>query len=291
MAHVRQKRGFQPHIRLCGRHRLPQRRLGPFVFRDVTDDANGRMLLVQRDHRQRQLDRELGAVLPLGGELRDFTNHRAGAGLPELREPLCGGFAETLRHDQRMESAADRLSLGVTEEPLGRPVPKKDLIISVEHDNGVQGGVRERPEFLIALLQSLFHLLTVCDVAGYSKGANNLPMGIPQRHLCRRDPGVRATLPGLSLFLVNHRPAGLHDALLILKRLACVLVGEQVEIRLPHHGGGLHPMAAAFGPADRDESRVAVFEIYVVRDALHQRAQKRPLLLQDLRGMLCCHVH
>ena len=186
---------------------------------------------------------------------------------------------------------AQSLGCRVTKHLLGRLVPRDNRGRLVDGQDRVAGGFHHCAEPLLAVPLGLFRPLAGGDVAGDAEGADDPALRIAQRHLGRRDPGVRAIRPGLPLLQVNHRLAGLHDALFILERLQGVLVGEQIEIGLPHHGGDRPAIAAGFGRADRDEARLAVLEIDVVRQALHQRAEEKMFLYQDLPVRLGLHVH
>ena len=128
------------------------------------------------------------------------------------------------------------------------------------------------------------------DVPGDAEGADDAAVLVAERHLGRRDPGDLAAAPGLLLLLADHGLLGLHDGPLVVPRLAGVLLGEEVEIRLAHHLGRVaQAEPVGQGLVDADEAALGILEVDRVRDGVHERVEQVTFLADRLLRLLALH--
>jgi len=88
--------------------------------------------------------------------------------------------------------------------------------------------------------------------------------------------GIR---PGIPLRLVDQRNTSLHDALLILKRLASGFFGKEIKVRVANYVGGpfeAEPLGAGF--VDHDHAPISIHDVYVVLDIPHQHYHQNGLV-------------
>ena len=112
--------------------------LDALAFGDVPDERGEHGLAVALDARDRQLDRELPALLVHAGELHAAAQDRGPARLevPGERRPV--PLAQVLRDDQLGDVASERLLARVAERPLRGRVELPDDPPAVDDDHGVQ---------------------------------------------------------------------------------------------------------------------------------------------------------
>ena len=122
-----------------------QRLLGRAALGDVAHVAAEQRRAGQVGARDRQLDRELGAVLAHPGQLdRVVDQLRAARSRCSGAAPLRCGVAQCRRDDQRRQLAADHLRGRVAERPLGRLVDLDDVAAVIHRHDAVEGGVEDR---------------------------------------------------------------------------------------------------------------------------------------------------
>ena len=107
-------------------------------------------------HRERELERELAAVLAQADDLDGLADQARG-GHAALGDALDAGVvhrAEALGHEDR-ERLADDLVLDVAEHQLGAAVPGDDVAVLVGGDDRVGGGLGDRAEAVLGLAQGV----------------------------------------------------------------------------------------------------------------------------------------
>ena len=133
--------------------------LGLLALGDVADDAAEEALAGVLPHRERELERELAAVLAQADDLDGLTEQARG-GEAALGDALDAGVvhrAEALGHQDRQREAVD-LVLDVAEHQLGAAVPGDDVAVLVGGDDRVGGGLGDRAEAALGLAQGLGEL-------------------------------------------------------------------------------------------------------------------------------------
>ena len=126
--------------------------LGLHPLADVADDARVVALIVEEPRRQRELDRELRAILSERRELDGRADH---VGLATAAHAMDGGamqVAEPLGDDE-LELAPDRLGLGVPEEDGGGTVPAADDALGIRGDDRVGRRLHDGTELRLRLAQ------------------------------------------------------------------------------------------------------------------------------------------
>ena len=134
--------------------------LGLLALGDVADDAAEEARAGGLPHRERELERELAAVLAQADDLDGLADQARG-GHAALGDALDAGVvhrAEALGHQDR-ERLADDLVLDVAEHQLGAAVPGDDVAVLVGGDDRVVGGLGDRAEAALGLAQRVGELL------------------------------------------------------------------------------------------------------------------------------------
>ena len=160
----RHRRGDAPQRGLLVRQPT-QRLLGGAALGDVADVAAEQRRTGQVGARDRQLDRELAAVLAHPRELDRMSGHAPVPGLDVAREPVAMGGAQRRRHDQRRQLAADHLRRRVPERPLRRLVDLDDVAAVVHRHDAVERGVEDRALARVALQHRLLRAAALDELA------------------------------------------------------------------------------------------------------------------------------
>ena len=96
--------------------------------------------------------------------------------------------------------------------------------------------------------------------------------------------------PGLLLLLADQRLPRLDDRPLVGRRLARMLLREDVEVRLAHRLGRVGQSGPpGHGSIDADEATLDVLEVDRVRHRVHDRGEQVTLLEDGLLGLLPLH--
>jgi hypothetical protein len=153
VAHIRQEFGLGHVGRLgahVGRH---QRLLALAALRDVADEGAEFVVFAigQLHPRDRQLDREFGAVAAQRIGLDAAVQHPADAAALEARQAVAVGGAVALGHDALVEVEAQHLVARPAEDLLGLRVPADDAALAVHPHHGVEGGVDDRLQLFLAV--------------------------------------------------------------------------------------------------------------------------------------------
>jgi hypothetical protein len=113
--------------------------VGSYALGDVPEVTGEGRRARERDPRDRQLDRELGAVAAHAAQLEPTVEDHAVFGLEEPRQPPPVGIAKGGRHDQLSHLAADGFVRAVAERRLGSVVPADHATVRVHRHDRVEG--------------------------------------------------------------------------------------------------------------------------------------------------------
>jgi len=173
------------------------------------------------------------------------------------------------------------LGIGPVDLPRGL-IQVRPPAFGVRPEHQVARRLHERAVFRFGLPQRLLGALAVGDVPGDAERADGLASVVVQRRLGGRNPGVGTIGPGLPFFL-GHRPPRPNDQLLILVGLPRMLRRKEVSVCLAHRLSRVtQTEQLREGFVDSDEAAVAIFEVDMVRDVIHEGLHQRPLLGQRL---------
>ena len=286
--------------------RVAQHVLGALVARarqrDADADAGEHLVAAHDDRRGQLLVDPLGHAGGVGLGVDGVEQHgelvaaqarqrvaRPQAALEPARGPDQQLVAGLVAHAVIDRLEAIEIEVEQREQRIAQGAPRavKQVLQAIEE----QRAVRQRRQRIVERppLKLLLRLLALADVARDAERADDVPLAIAQRQLRRRHPALVAVWPRLLLLDVDQRFTGADDLLLVAQRLRRVLVGEEVEVRAADRQRRIRDAEALRRIAvDAREAALAVLEVDVVGDVVHQRLEQEDLVLQlrNLQGRL-----
>ena len=118
-----------------------------------------RMVAARLDGGDRQLDRELASVGAARGQLEPLSQEPRLGALDDAPQRVSVGVAKSLGDDQRGHLLPQDVLAPVAEEALGGGVELHDVAVSVDRDDGVEGGLEDRGLDRLAFACGLLGLL------------------------------------------------------------------------------------------------------------------------------------
>jgi len=125
---------------------------------NVANDAAEKDGDIGFPHGQRQLDRELAAVLAQALQLDQTTDKAGLTGVLHAGEPSLVSDAIPLRHQHGQGLPADFV-IGIPEQAGGGLIPGENMTVVVRQHDGVGGGLDQRSKSCFAFAQRVFGVL------------------------------------------------------------------------------------------------------------------------------------
>jgi hypothetical protein len=154
--------------------------VGLLALGDVADDTGEHHPVGRLPHADGQLDRELAAVGPQGGQLHDLAGQLGLAGVADAGDACLVQLPQPLGDDHGQGLAEDLLG-APAEHLLGAAVPGAQQPVAAGRDDGVLGRGGDLAEALLGLAQRLVGLLALdqgAELAGDPGDAFEAP-GLP----------------------------------------------------------------------------------------------------------------
>ncbi len=159
---------------------------------------------------------------------------------------------------------------------------QQDEVFQHGFDRRVDGDVLQNPRLAVA--QDV-GAPALGNVARDADQADDLVLVVAQRNLRRQDPRLLAAVVDDVLLLVDHRPAGLDDPLLVGEETGGEFAIDQLQVGLADDFLGRPPHAPRRRPVADDEPALDVLDPEVVGHPIDQRLQRDALVGDRAAGL------